>query len=182
MGNKQVVEVYADYIYYAIIGTKERIDHTKNILKNANIEKYVEYYSLKTIIPLAIHKEILEQRKNLSIRLDTVVEEAQAHAFANYDSRESYMLVCLKIIDGSHILTFPRYVMVDGNDPEKGLIKEFSRLSNRKLDAILFNTIKPVAIINKDRDTILYVSKLVGRKSFDDENVGNILKLLDDNK
>src|ERR1700739_4887917 len=99
MGNKQVVEVYADFIYYTPIGDKERIDHIRDTLTAENVEKYVEYFSFRTIIPLAVHKDILEKRRKLMIKLDPVVEEAQAYAYSNHDTRDSYMLVCLKFID-----------------------------------------------------------------------------------
>lgn len=177
MGNSNVIEVYADYIYYLPIGDKEKIDYIKNTLVNANIEKYVEYLSLRTIIPLASHKEIIEKKRQLSIRLDPIVEEAQAYAFAHHDLRDSYMLVCLKYIDNSYILTPPRFVMIDGNDPERGLMKEFSRLSNQKLDSMLANTIKPIAIIGSKRDAILYVSKLTNKRLLN--NVDNLFKLLE---
>lgn len=180
MGNSNVIEVYADYIYYLPVGDKEKIDYIKNILVSAGVEKYVEYLSLRTMVPLACHKEILEKKRELSIRLDPVVEEAQAYAFAHYDMRDSYMLVCLKFIDNGYILTPPRFVMIDGNDPEKGLMKEFSRLSKQRLDSVLINTIKPIAIIGAKRDAILYVSKLTTNKRILlDDNIYNILKMLD---
>ena len=180
MGNTNVIEIYADYIYYIPLGEKDKIDQIKEILTIAGIDKYVEYFSVRTIVPLATFKECLERQRDLLIKLDPVVEEAQAHAYASYDSHKSYMLVCLKCIDGAYILTPPRYVMIDGNDPEKGLIKEFSRLSNKKLDHILINTIKPVAIISKNRDTLLYISILANKRSFNDENLSNLLKFLED--
>ncbi|AYV83601.1 MAG: hypothetical protein Hyperionvirus9_18 [Hyperionvirus sp.] len=180
MGNTNVIEVYADYIYYIPVGDKDRIDFIRDTLTAAGIEKYVEYFSVKTIVPIAFYKEMLEHHRKLIIKLDPVVEEAQAHAYASYESNNSYMLICLKSIDDVYVLTPPRYVMVDGNDPEKGLVKEFSRLSNRKLDIMLANTIKPAAIISKNKDTILYISKFTSRKSFDDDNLNNLLKFLEE--
>jgi hypothetical protein len=179
MGNKNVIEVYADYIYYVPIGDKEKIDYIRDTLVAADVEKYVEYLSLKTMIPLACHKEVLERKRCRSIKLDPIVEEAQAHAFAHHDAHDSYMLACLKFIDNSYILTSPRFVMVDGNDPEKGLNKEFSRLSKHKLDAMLANTIKPIAIIGSKKDAILYVSKLTNKRSPPEVNIGNLLKFLE---
>lgn len=182
MGNKNVIEVYADFIYYIPVGDKEKIDLIRDTLKDADVEKYVEYLSLKTIIPLAYQKELLEEKRKHPIRLDPIVEEAQARTFAHHDVRDSYMLICLKYIDNSYILTPPRFVMIDGNDPEKGLIKEFSRLSKQKLDSILSGTIKPIAIIGLKKDTILYVSKLTNKKiSSDNNNLNNILKFLENN-
>ena len=180
MGNSNIIEVYADYIYYLPIGDKEKIDYIKNTLVNADVEKYVEYLSLRTMVPLAYHKEILEKKKSFSIRLDPIVEEAQAYAFAHYDLRDSYMLVCLKFIDNSYILTPPRFVMIDGNDPEKGLMKEFSRLSKQKLDPMLINTIKPIAIIGSKKDAILYISKLtnINKRIMFENNVDNLLNLI----
>lgn len=182
MGNKNVIEVYADFIYHVPIGDKNKIEQIKDILTDANVEKYIEYLSLKSIIPLASHKEILEKKRNQVIRLDPIVEEAQAHVFAYYDIPDSYMLVQLKYIDDSYILTFPRFVMIDGNNPQKGLLKEFSRLSKHRLDAILYNTVKLIAVIGSKKDSVLYVSKLTNstkRLSFDN-NVHNLLKFLQD--
>ena len=179
MGNKNVIEVSADYIYYMPIGAKNKIDHIKNVLANTNVEKYVEYLSLKTIIPLAHHKEILENKRNLSIRLDTIVESAQAHAYAHYDTHNSYMLICLKYIDDYYILTPPRFIIIDGNDPEKGLLKEFSRLSKQKLDNMLENTIKPIAIIGSKKDAVLYVSKFVNDDMAYNPDIKKLLKLLE---
>ena len=159
-GNKQIVEVFADQIYYIPVGDKERIDYIKKILTDANVEKYVEYLSVRTMCPLAVQRDLLEKRRGFSIRLDPVVEEAQAYAYASHETPSSHMLLCLKLVDGNYILTPPRYVMVDGDDPEKGLSKEFSRLSHHKLDSILQNTIKPIALISRHKDTILYVSRL----------------------
>lgn len=179
MGNNNVIEVYVDYIYYLPIGDKEKIDYIKKTLRNANVEKYVEYLSLRTIIPLAFYKEILEKKRNIFIRLDPIVEEAQAYAFAHHDFRDSHMLICLKSIENGYILTPPRFVMIDGNDPEKGLIKEFSRLSKQKLDSILVNTIKPIAIIGSKKDAVLYISKLTNNKKILlDDNINSLLRLL----
>lgn len=165
MGNKNSIEILADYIYYIPIGDKEKIDHIKDTLAGINAEKYVEYLSLKTATPLAAHKDILEKKRGYHLRLDPIVEEAQAYAFAHHDMRESYMLICLKYIDNHYILTPPRYVMADGNDPEKGLIKEFSRLSCGKLDTMLSGTIRPIAIIGSKKDAILYVSRLTTQQN-----------------
>lgn len=179
MGNSNVIEVYADYIYYLPVGDKEKIDYIKNTLVSADVEKYIEYLSLRTMIPLACHKEILEKERSIPIRLDSIVEEAQAYAFAHHDLRDSYMLICLKSIEDGYILTPPRFVMIDGDDPEKGLMKEFSRLSKQKLDSILVNTIKPIAIIGSNKDAMLYVSKLTNKKILLDNNINNLLKLLE---
>lgn len=159
MGNNNVIEVYADYIYYLPIGNKEKIDFIKNTLLNANVESHIEYLCLETIIPLASHKDILEKSRSISIKLDYIVEEAQAYAFAHYELRDSYMLICLKATDNRYILTPPRFILMDGDDPKKGLQKEFSRLSKQKLDHMIENTIKPIAIIGKKKDTLLFVSK-----------------------
>lgn len=179
MGNKNIVEVCADYIYYIPVGNKGKIDHIRNTLENAEKEKYVEYLSLKTIIPLAQHKDILEEKRKHNIRLDPIVEEAHAHAFAYYDNRNAYMLMCLKYIDNIYILTFPRFIMVDGNDPQKGLAKEFSRLSDKKLDAILANTIKPVSVIGSKKEAILYVSKLNNKRALSYGNIESMFSFLD---
>lgn len=178
MGNKNVIEVYADYIYYIPIGDKDKIDYIKNILTETAVDKYVEYLSLKTIIPLAHHKEILEKQKQYVIQLDPIVEEAQAYAFSHYDIHCSYMLICLKYIDGCYILIPPKFLIIDGNNPEKGLAKELSRLSDRKLDDLLANTIKPIAIIGPRKDTVLYISKLTNKKIISNENIDKFLKLL----
>lgn len=164
MGNSNVIEIYADYIYYLPIGDKEKIDYIKNVLMDISVEKHVEYLSLRTIVPLACHKEIIEKKCNCPIRLDPIVEEAQAHAFAYCDLHDSFMLMCLKFIDNNYILTPPRFVMTDGSNPERGLFKEFSRLSKHKLDSILVNTIKPIAIIGSKKDSILYASNLANKR------------------
>ena len=163
MGNKNVIEVYADFIYYIPIGNKEAIDHIKSVLSEENVETYVEYLSLRALLPLASHKEILEQNRLCDIKMDNIVEEAQAHAYGSCENRDSYMLMCLKFIDNEYILTPPRYIMTDGDDPEGALSKEFSRLSRHKLDTLLINTVKPIAIIGINKDAILYVSKLHGK-------------------
>lgn len=175
-----MIEVYADFIYYAIIGDLLPIDNLVSVLNKENIDKCVEYLSLKLIIPLAVHKDTLESERNISIQLDNIIEEAQAYAFSNYSVNDSYMLICLKTIDNNRILTFPRYILIDGNDPEKGLIQEFSRLSNGIIDSSLRNTIKPTAIIGSNRDVVLYVSKLKNKKKYsDDDALNNILQLLE---
>lgn len=178
MGNSNIIEDNTDYIYYLPVGNKDKIDFIKNTLVNANVEKYVEYLCLKTIIPLASHKEILEINRSISIILDPIAEEAQAHAFAYYDLYDSHMLICLKSVENGYILTPYRLIMTDGNNPEKRLMKEFSRLSKQKLDSILLNTIKPVAIIGPKKNALLYVSKLTDKKILLDENINNLLKLL----
>lgn len=180
MGNSNSIEVYADYIYYVPVGDKDIIEHVKDTLMNASIEKSIEYLSIKTIVPIAIYKESMETKRNIIIKLDPIVEEVQAYVYAAHESPSSHMLICLKYIDGVYILTQPRYIMVDGNDPEKGIYKEFSRLSNKKLDNLLLNKIKPIAIINKSKDTILYISKLVNNKHIDNDNLDNMLKLLEE--
>jgi hypothetical protein len=182
MDRTNIIEVYADYIYYAIIGDQPEIDKITTALMTANVEQYVEYLTLQTVVPLGSHIESLEQSRNIKIRLDPIVEEAQAYSYSYHPSKDSHMLICLKIIDGCHIITFPRYVLVDGNDPEKGLINEFIRLSKGKLDNSLRNTIKPVAIIGRNKDVILYVSKLLKIKNrfSDNEGLNNILQLLNE--
>ena len=179
--NKNVIEVYADYIYYAMVGDKEEIDRIVNILRTEKVENYVEYMSLKTSIPLAKHKDKIEQHKQTEIKLDPIVEEAQAHAHTCYNSNNSYMLICLKMIENNYILTFPRYIMVDGDDPEKGLINEFSRLSKNKLENIIRSTIRPFDIIGTNKDAILYVSVLSRKKNKkNDITLDGLLKLLID--
>jgi hypothetical protein len=158
--NVNIVEVWADYIYYAIIGIKDEINKVVTTLRTEKVDNYVEYLSLRTSIPLAKHKEKIETIKRTVIKLDPIVEEAHAYAHSCHNSKDSYMLVVLKFIDGNYVLTFPRYVMIDGNDPEKGLINEFVRLSRGKLSNTLRETIRPCEVIGADKDSILYVSIL----------------------
>lgn len=171
--NNNIIEVYADNIYYAIVGSKSEIDNVINILRTEKVESYVEYMALKTNIPLAKHKEKIEHHKQTEISLDPIVEEAHACAHSCFNSKSSYMIVCLKIIENHYILTFPRYIMVDGDDPEKGLIDEFNRLSRNKLNKIVRSTIRPYDIIGRNRDAILYISVLSDQvNKISDKNIG----------
>lgn len=158
--DKNVIEIYADFIYYVILGDKEEVDDVARILNKNKADDYVEYISLKSSIPLAKHKEKLEKHKHKLIELDAIVEQAQAYSYTCYDTKNCYMLICLKIINGELILTFPRYIMLDGDDPEKGLLNEFARLSANKLNEKLSSSIRPLDVIGTNNDVILYVSVL----------------------
>lgn len=175
-GDKNIIEIYADFIYYVIIGDKEEIDDTVKILNKNRADDYIEYLSLKSSVPLAKHKEKLEKQKNSSINLDPIVEEAQAYSYTCYDTKTCHMLVCLKLIDNEYILTFPRYIMIDGDDPEKGLLNEFARLSANKLNNKLASTIRPLDVIGSNNDVILYVSVLTN----DGKNGGAGMAKLDE--
>jgi hypothetical protein len=179
MNDSNIIEIYADYIYYAIAGDKENIDELANLLNKTNIENYIEYFSFKTIVPLAKQKSILEKNKKINIKLETIVEEAQAHTYYNYTFSDSYILVCLKKINNKYILTFPRFIMVDGDNPERGLIDEFKRLTNNKLNPMVENTIKPIAIMGKNKNTVLYFSYLTNKNYQDEFSFSNLLKLLE---
>lgn len=168
MTNKNIIEVYADYIYYGIIGDKQKIEHVKNILTESQRKtpnNQIEYYNLKTIIPLVLYKECIEKYKNIQIKLDPLVEEAQANLFASLNSPSSYMLVVLRNNNGEYVLEYPKYQISEDKDPELMIEKEFSNLSNKQLDKLLSKTIKPIAILGPNRDVILYTSKLVTKNS-----------------
>jgi len=177
--NSNIIEVYADFIYYVIIGEKKSVDYIKNILSSEKVETYVEYLCLKASVPIAKHRENIEKYKQIEVQLDPIVEEAHACAYSSCDMKNSFMIVCLKIIENNYILTFPRYVMVDGDDPEKGLINEFSRLSKNKLTALLASTIRPYDVIGSNKDTILYLSILKSKgTSNDNSRLDHLIKFL----
>ena len=160
--NSNIIEIYADYIYYVIIGEKKSIEHVIDVLTAEKVETYVEYLCLKASVPIAKHNENIERCKQIEIQLDPIVEEAHACAYSSHDLENSYMIVCLKIIENNYILTFPRYIMVEGDDPQKGLITEFSRLSKNKLTTLLSQSIMLYndIVIGSKQDTMLYISAL----------------------
>ena len=170
-----IIEVDAEYIYYVIIGDKEQVDKVISILKEEKVDNYVEYLCLRAIMPIAKHKENIEFERHISLKMDNIVEESQACAYSCNNSRNAYMLVCLKMIDDQYILTFPRYIYVYGNDPQKGLMNEFSRLSKNRLNTLLTSTIKPFDVIGSKKDTILYVSVLNKQKN---EHTSELIKML----
>jgi len=176
--DKNIIEIYADFIYYVILGDKEEIDDTVKILNKNRADNYVEYLSLKTLIPLAKHKEKIEKSKHVNIELDAIVEEAQAYSYTCYDMKTCHMLVCLKLIENEYILTFPRYIMIDGDDPEKGLLNEFARLSSNKLNNKLSSTIRPLDVIGTNNDVILYVSVLTTNGSTGGAGMAKLDELL----
>lgn len=177
--NTNIIEIYADYIYYIIIGEKKMVNNIMTILANEKVDNYVEYISVKANVPLAIHKENIEKLKNIVITLDPIVEEAHAKAYSLCDMKTAYMMLYLKKIDNKYILTFPRYIMVDGDDPEKGIINEFSRLSNNKITHLLENTISLHDIIGIKKDTLLYMSILKSQNNQNNNRINELLKILE---
>jgi len=176
MGNKNVIEIYVDYIYYIPVGEKNKIDEMRKILSETNDDENIEYYSLKTIIPLANYREIFEKKKKCSIYLDPIVEEAQAHAFSHYSETESHMLVCLKKNDEKSYLVPHKFHMSDGDDPEKEVVKEFSKITSGKIDKSYLHNIKPIAVIGSNKDVILYSSKILNGNN---KELNNKMKMLE---
>lgn len=148
-----------DPVIFLPIGDHEQINTIVDILNNNNQNKAIEYISAKLIIPIANLQEILEKKKNIKININRISEEAQAYAFSKFENSFYYTVFILININDIYLLTVPKFNFSNDNNPEQNIQKVFNAISNQKLNNV-FKTISPMAIIGKNRDSVLYVAKL----------------------
>ncbi len=137
------IEIFANTIYYCIIGTFDKVNEIKKIFDTQNNpnKKYIVSKLNYPIINLL----------NDDYSLNTYIEYAQCSLYAKYDSNNMYSLIC-EDTENNKL----GYFMIDLKneiDPEDMIINELKILKSLKLNK---KNIKLIDIIGIKDDILLY--------------------------
>ena len=157
MSDYRVMEVYADFIYFVLMGTKEDIDNMVNVLNQKN--NSTKYFSLRIDIPFVTQIEKMQNDSKFPIVMSSSVEAAQSHAFTHSNKKKSYAILSMDQLDNKIVVQFPKLeISEDEDDPEVIIINWLKKQIN-KIPKIIKKTIKFVTLMGKNEDIILYIAK-----------------------
>lgn len=145
-------------IYHIIVGDFNELNNITNLFNTKNKDKTVEYITLKTMVPIDVHKDILEQKINKCIDLDPNVHEIQAYAFSSYSVQHSHIIVCIK----DNLLTFPNFTTsaTSVGEMEKYLLSEFKSVAENKFENLIKNNIRQIAMVGKNAECLVFLTKI----------------------
>lgn len=152
------IEIYSEFVFYVPVGDKSCIDNIRNILEEENVDKNIKYLSLKLFVPLSMQKEIIDE--TCESLLEPIVEETHANVYSNHPVQDAYMLIVLIKEGKKTSLSFLKIMPEENLSLEKIIIKQFSKLGGGKIEKDVYSSIKPIAVVGRNKDTLVYMSKI----------------------
>lgn len=157
--NYTVIDVYADFIYFIMIGDKKNITFFINKLNKSNKDNTIKYIATRIDTPLSIYCKQLQILMNKHIEINSSVESAQSYAFAQNIKKNSYNILILEEFNDKFILSFPKLDFKNNDDPEQLIFKWITRkVSN--IPQSIYNTIKPVSVVGSTDNILVYIANL----------------------
>jgi hypothetical protein len=156
-----IIEIYAELIYFVLVGKKKEIDNLANNINSSNYkDPNVQYISCKLSIPFALQQDEIEKAHGLSVKFGSCLETVQCHAYAEKPTKTAYILMCLiKSDDNSIELQYPVFDLMDNDDLELCLVSQLKKLAGIIPKSIEEN-MKPLALVGTDDNIVVYFSKV----------------------
>ncbi len=179
-----IIEITADYLFLIILGYKSSIDMMISDLKKNDSSDATQYFSVKIDNPSAnkcyeimktinqnadidienIDPNALDYHKIKSVIVDDGVESAQCYTYAEGYNNQSYMLMTMSEQDGKYVLGYPKFELIDEEDPEI-IVENWLKKRIKKIPAGIRKNMKLITVVGKDANILVMATKITKKKN-----------------
>jgi hypothetical protein len=148
------IELDANYVYYIIVSKKHILD---KYIKNKYENKILMCIPINT--PITNICNTIEEQIGIDVIIDTSIESTQCFLLMSGIYDKLYMLIVLeKKKDNTLLLTFPKFSLQPGDNPEKICLNNIKSEYNINLTSELKKSINPLTIVGINDDILVMVS------------------------
>lgn len=178
-----IIEITADYLFLVILGDKLSIDMMIADLKKNDISDTTQYFSVKIDDPTAnkcyeimktinknvnidienIDMNMTDYNKIKSVIVDDGVESAQCYTYAEGYNNQSYMLMTLLEQDGTYVLGYPKFELLEEVDPEI-IAENWLKKRIKKIPAGIRKNMKLVTVVGENANILVMATKITKKK------------------